>query len=268
VRIMAFLKPLLLSCCMVASSPAQATRGKAMTLDGIIPRFELTRGSEAIGGAAVGDAVVALRQLVDYPISLEGKEFTAERDGLNLGEAIDQLRALKGRQTLGPDDAARLRAYEQLASTQSRSTLIGFRMKAFSIVESNITVRGVLDRITELDHTYIWTNDGTADSPIIVLRPRETSALDWSVPPICGDASESTSLNLYRPTGKLTELFHSHSISRVYLSGVDNLPNVGLNLCSEHLTARDVLNRTVAAAGNGLSWTLSGKKGLRFISFQ
>jgi len=46
------------------------------------------------------------------------------------------------------------------------------------------------------------------------------------------------------------------------------LPDVPLNLCQDHLTAKEVLNRTASAAGPGFSWTLSGIRGLRFLSFQ
>jgi hypothetical protein len=46
----------------------------------------------------------------------------------------------------------------------------------------------------------------------------------------------------------------------------DPLPHVAIDVCSNHLTARDVLNLTVK--GIHTSWTLAGIKGMRFISFE
>lgn len=48
----------------------------------------------------------------------------------------------------------------------------------------------------------------------------------------------------------------------------DPLPNIQLDLCQDHLTARDVLNLTVKAMGQDISWSLSGTVGLRWLTFQ
>jgi hypothetical protein len=45
----------------------------------------------------------------------------------------------------------------------------------------------------------------------------------------------------------------------------EQMPHGFVDLCSNNLTARDVLNRIAQSAHT--SWTLGGIKGMRFISF-
>jgi hypothetical protein len=237
------------------------------TLDSEIPRIELTAGAEAIGGATIEDAVAALRLLAEFPICVELIEYDKEKDALSLGAALEQLRAMKTRQGLTLPDEARLKRYEELADTEDVRTPIGFKKKTFTLVENNLTVRAFLDRLMQLDNAYVWRNEGTNQAPVIVIQPRTKSALDWSVPSICGSPQDLSSTTLYGPGGKLTVLLQAHSISRVEVSN-KRLPGVQVDLCRDHLTARDALDLTIGAAGHDLSWSLSGIKGLRWLSFQ
>jgi hypothetical protein len=250
--------------CQDLSQPSETT---LRFLNSTIPHVAFTSSAEGFGGATVEDVVVTLRQLVKFPICMELKEFRSDVDGLTLGAAIAELTALKAKRGLEPPDESRLKRYEELASTQSRSTLIGFRKKTFTLVQDNITVAALLDRVTELDRTYRWRNEGTDSVPLVVIQPRQQSALEWPVPPLCGSTAMPSS-SLYGPNGQLTSFFSDHRISRVELNGGNRLPNVPLNLCFDHLTALKVLNLTIIAAGNGTSWSLSGVQGLRWLTFQ
>jgi len=246
-----------------------AVPDKAKTLDEVLSHVELKDGAEGFGGATIEDAVVLLRRLVDFPVCIELREFTRESDGLTIGAAIDQLDALRAKQGLTPMEQSQLKRYEELAAKQGRSAVIGFRKETFTLVEDKIAVHSLLDRLTTLDSLYTWKNDGTPKSPIIVIEPKQKSALDWVVPPICGQGREQISAtDLYGPGGRVTQQLQQHNISRVEMSGGNKVPDVQLNLCVDHLTARDVLNLTVQAAGDQSSWSLSGIKGLRWLSFQ
>ena len=237
-------------------------------LEQIIPHIELTRGIEAIGGATIPDVVVTLREQTDFPICIEELEYDRKTDGLTLDAAIAKLRALKAEQKLTHLDEARLNQYQELAKTEDPHTfIVGINQKTFTLVEDNATVRAVLDRTIGLDPAYIWKNYGTSKAPLVVLQPRTRSALDWPVPSVCGGSQETKTAELFGTDGKLTTLFAAHAIYLVEMNGA-RMPNVPLDLCHDHLTARDVLNRIVTAGGNHLSWTLSGIKGLRWLSFQ
>ena len=85
------------------------------------------------------------------------------------------------------------------------------------------------------------------------------------MPANCGAAQSL--VNLYGRQGSLTAIFHEHQITRVEVNGQNTLPDINLNLCKDPLNARDVLDATVRALGGSSSWTLSGIKGLRWLSF-
>ena len=247
----------------------QSTAKAALpTLDSTIPHVALTTGAETIGGASIEDAVVLLRSLTVFPICIELKDFSREADGLTLGEALTSLENLKSRQELGIADVARLKRYEELAASEPTTTLIGFRKNTFTLVQDNVTVRALLDRLVILDNTYVWHNDGTSEAPVVVIAPAEKSVLDWPVPAICGPTEELSTARQYGPSGKLTRLFGGHEISRLEINEGNAIPYALLPLCREGLNARDVLNLTIEAVGHDLSWSLSGTKGARWLTFQ
>lgn len=242
---------------------------KVRTLDDNIKRVALTTGSETIGGASMEDAVAFLRTHAAFPVSFEFVEYDRAKDGLTLSAALAKLHQLKQTQTLSDLDEMRLKTYEQqLSDGQDPGTVIGFQKRTFSIVEDNISVRAFLDRLAVLDGAYSWRNDGTDDAPIVVIQPRGKSALEWSVPAICGSPQDLSFARLYESGGKLTVLFQQHNISRVAFKGGVGNPEVEVDVCKGHLSARDVLNLTAASLGHDVSWTLSGVKGLRWLTFQ
>ncbi len=251
---------------IVSVEPAVAV--PLTTLEDTIPHIELTQSAEAIGGATIEDAVVALRQLTSFPICIEILEYDQQKDGLTLAKALEQLRTLKAKGELTDSDHARLERYQVLAASESPSILIGYTKKTFMLVESKITIRALLNRITELDSTYTWRNDGTDKEPIIVLQPRVKTALDWSIPSVCDSSRSMSTKNLFAPGGKLTLFFQAYNIHRLEMNSAYQLPDVQIDLCHDHLSARDVLNLVVKAAGHDLSWSLSGIKGLRWLTFQ
>jgi hypothetical protein len=242
---------------------------KVRTLDDNIKHVELTAGSETIGGASMEDAVAFLRHHAAFPVSFEFVEYDRAKDGLTLSTALAKLHQLKQTQTLSDLDEMRLKTYEQqISDGQDSGTVIGFQKRTFSIVEDNISVRAFLERLAVLDGAYSWRNDGTDDAPVVVIQPRGKSALEWNVPAICGSPQDLLFAKLYGSGGKLTVLFQQHNISRVAFQGGVETPDVQVDICKSHLSARDVLNLTAASLGHDVSWTLSGVKGLRWLTFQ
>jgi hypothetical protein len=211
--------------------------------------------------------VTLLRQITVLPICIEELDYDDVKDTLTLGTALDTLRAIKNTHGLARQDEARLELYEKWSSTKPRSTVIGVKQKTFTLVQDNIRVKDLLDQITALDTAYRWRNDGDNEAPLIVIEPRQRSVLDWPVPRICGPPQELSSSSLYGPGGRLTTLFQAHNISRLEINGRGKLPDVHLDLCRDQLVARDVLNLTVKASAERLSWSLSGIRGMRFLRF-
>ena len=83
------------------------------------------------------------------------------------------------------------------------------------------------------------------------------------MPRICGGQKELSSVELYGLGGKLSVLLNAHGIY------IGNMPtDVQLDLCRDHLVAQDVLNLTIKAVGDNHSWSLSGVKGLRWLTFE
>lgn len=252
-----------------AQVPQSDSRVTLSTLDSVIPHVSLTAGVvEVFGGATIEDAVMLLRSLVVFPVCIEKLDFDGEADGLTLGEVLGKLRNLKTQHGLAPQDEARLQIYQQWSATKGASTVIGLKKKTFTLVEDNITVRTFLDRITEMDSAYVWRDDGSGTVPLIVIQPQKRSVLEWSVPRTCGSAEELSSAKLYAPGGTMTVLLQAHNISRIAINGRNKLPDVPLDLCRNDLTARDVLNLTIEAAGHDVFWSVSGIRGLRWLTFQ
>ncbi len=258
---------------------AQTAEAAPKTLEDEIRYINLTASVEVFrpGGVTIEDAVQLLRQRTVFPICFESMEYDRDTDGLTLGEVLNSFHALKTRSGLTAEDGAHLKMYEEMAVTQSTATLVGIKEKTFTLVQDKMTVRTFLNRVTQLDSAYKWTNEGTGTAPLIVIQPRTRSVLDWPIPRICGTPQEASSKILYGPQGKLSAFFAVHNITRVEMDmrparpgdkRESDLPNVPLDLCQDQLTAYDVLNRTVKAAGTSLSWSLSGIKGLRWLSFQ
>ena len=256
---------LCISVSVEARPPSQGNPLK--TLDSEIASVELTAGTEGIGGASIEDVVLFLRQLSDFPICIEQLDYDRARDGLTLAEALNQLRELKTKGPLAALDETRLNAYEQMAVAQRANTLIGFKKKTFKLVQKNVSVRTLLNKVTELDSDYTWKNYGSDASPLVVIQPKQTTVLDWPVPAICGSPEELSARTLYGVGGRLTLLFQGHSISRLEIRGSEPR-DLQLPVCQNQLVARDVLNLTIRAAGNNQSWSLAGIKGLRWLTFQ
>lgn len=246
------------------SSTRSGNEQPIVRLDSVISHLELTNGGKGIGGATISDAVLVLQKLANFPICFEEIEHEKGKDGLTLKAAIELLRDLQVHQKLAQADEVRLKRYEELSATEDPETFfVGFKQTTFSLVRDNITVKAVLDELTELDKHYIWNNVGTEQSPFVIIQPRERSILDWQVPRICGAPKDLSSASLYTNGGRLSTLFNSHGI---YVGNMP--PDRQLDLCRDGLTAREILNLTIRAAEPKLSWIVSGVKGLRWVTFQ
>lgn len=225
------------------------------------------------------DAVGALRAQTDFPISLEMLEFERPKDFITLGEALTWLHRLQTTGVLGTRDISRLHDYEKKAQTHEPSEVLVARQKSFALVEDQITVRDLLDRLVTLDDEYLWKNYGTEGTPVIVIQSRTGSALEWPVSQIC-QPRPIASNQLFagcrnQKCGPYTKLLNDHKISVIQtLDGPvlpgerssDAVPVVSVDVCRDRLTAQDVLN--LIAEGTNSSWTLAGIKGMRLISFQ
>jgi len=233
-----------------------------------ISQVRLNSSNEAFrtGGATMNDAVHFLREHTALAICFESLDYDqAADDKLTLGEVVEGFRGLKAGHGLTVDDEARFKIYEAMAAKQSLATVIGVKMKTFTLVQDHMKVREILDRLTQLDNAYVWENDGSDTAPLIVIRPRATSVLDWSVPKICGSPEGTSSRVLYGPKGNLTRLFAGHRIAEVEVIesppiAADQigsaLPDVPLILCRDRLNAKDVLNLTAKAAGFRLPYPM------------
>ncbi len=261
-----------------ASSPPRQ-RKCAKKLDDVIERIELTDGAETIGGASMHDAVFALRERACFPVAFEMIEFERPKDFVTLREALKQLHTIQAAGTLNARDKSRLDTYESMARTGEPSDVLVARQKAFRLVQNRIAVRRLLDRLMMLDDEYLWKNYGTESAPLIVIEPRAASALDWRVASIC-HPRPIASTELYagcnnRPCGPFTKLLSEHNMTVSSLfegpvapgkQGPDLIPQVPIDACNDHFTARNILNLTVKGTHN--SWTLAGIKGMRFVSFE
>jgi hypothetical protein len=146
--------------------------------------------------------------------------------------------------------------------------------------KEHMTIRAVLDRITQLDSAYKWENDGTEKAPFIVISPRTGSVLNWTVPRICGTARERSAKALFGRRGNLTTLFGRYGVA---LSGFmayerasetttpqgsddrnTELPDVPLDTCRDDLTARDVLNQAIKLRGRVSRGRFPESKGFDF----
>lgn len=251
---------------------------RAKHLEDVIESVSLTDGAETIGGASIEDAVTILRDKVAFPVSLEMVEFERPKDFVTLDEALTKLRSIQAVGPLAARDKTRRDSYEELAKTHPGSEIIVAHQKSFTLVRDRITVRDLLDQITILDDEYQWKNYGTEREPMVVIQPRAKSALNWHVPSICTPRPVAVDQILAgcngQECGAFTKVLGARNISIVYMSigpaskgkdSADPRPHGLVDLCNETLTARDVLNLVSEAAHT--SWTLSGIKGLRFISF-
>lgn len=261
-----------------AQTSTRDHRNRAKYLEDVIESVTLTDGAETIGGASIEDAVKLMRDKVAFPVALEMVEFERPKDFVTLDEALTKLHSIQAVGPLGARDKTRLDSYEELAKTHPGSEVLVARQKSFTLVRDRITVRDLLDQITILDHKYQWKNYGTDSKPMVVILPRGKSALNWLVPSICKPRPVAIDQILAgcdgQECGAFTKGLGARNMSIVYMSigpvrkghdSVDPRPHGFVDLCNETLTARDVLNRIAQSAHT--SWTLSGIKGLRFISF-
>lgn len=248
----------------VSSSSVAQPSGKLRDLEGKISSIELVSGSEAIGGASVEDAVALLQQWAAFPVCFESRQFNRRVDGLTLAQALVKLRELKTEHNLAARDAVRLKAYEQMSTTEDPSTLIGFKRTTFRFTAHDVSVRSFLDQLVNLDEEYVWKNYGTRERPLIVIQPRNSSVLEFAVPSVCEDKQAR---RLYGPGGQMTDVLQAHGISRFEMGPRNLVPAVQINLCRGDLNARDALNLLVEAAGRDESWSLSGIKEMRLLTF-
>jgi hypothetical protein len=251
---------------------------RATNLDGIIENIYLAEGVETIGGASIEDVIREVRERTDFPVGLDMLEFEKPKDFVTLGEALAKLHGMQASGTLGTSDQSRLDRYEEMAETREPSEILVPRQRTFSLVQDRVTVRDLLDQLVALDDEYLWKNYGTEMEPIVVIQPRASRVLDWRVPPICEPQPIAIDELLAgcngRECGPFIKLLGDHSIWVVYMfmgpvspgeQGPDIRPHGLVDLCNDHLTARDVLNLIAKAAKT--SWTVGGIKGMRFISF-
>lgn len=261
-----------------SSSPRRNAQ-RATKLNDVIEHFEITDGVETIGGASMQDAIWALRKQTDFPISLEMLEFERPKDFITLGEALTTLHRLQTTGVLGTRDMSRLHDYEKRAQTHEPSEVLVARQRTFTLVEDQITVRALLDRMMTLDDEYLWKDYGTESTPVIVIQPRAVSALEWPMSRICHPrpiASDQLFAGCRnQKCGPYTKLLNDHNVSVIQLLDGPVLPGepppgpvplVSIDVCRVRLTAQDVLN--LIAEGTNSSWTLAGIKGMRLISFQ
>jgi hypothetical protein len=261
-----------------SSSPRRHAQ-RVKKLNDVIEHIEITDGVETIGGASMQDAIWALREQTDFPISLELLEFERPRDFITLGEALARLHTLETTAVLGIRDMGRLHDYEKRAQTHEPSDVLFPRQKTFALVEDQITVRALLNRMMTLDDEYLWKDYGTESTPVIVIQPRTGSALEWPLSRICHPRPIASN-QLFascrnQKCGPYTKLLNDHNMSVIQmLDGPvlpgehppDPVPLVSVDVCRDRLTVRDVLN--LIAKGTNSSWTLAGIKGMRLISFQ
>ena len=251
---------------------------RAEHLEDVIETVSLTDGAEAIGGASIEDAVNVLRDELAFPVALEMVEFERPKDFVTLDEALTKLRSMQAVGPLAARDKARLDSYEKLAKTHPGSEVLLPRQKSFTLIRDKITVRDLLDQITILDDEYQWKNYGTESTPVVVIQPRSESVLNWRVSSICKPRPVAIDQILAgcnsQECGAFTKVLAERNMSIMYMSSgpipkghhpAGPQPYGFVDLCDETLTARDVLNRVAQSAHT--SWTLSGIKGLRFISF-
>lgn len=255
-----------------AQTPRRDHVKRAKHLDDVVENVVLADGTETIGGASVEDAVNLLRDKVKFPVSLEMLEFKRPEDFVTLDEALARLHGMQAVAPLGDRDKSRLVSYEGLAKTDPGSEVLVPRQRTFTFVRDRITVREFLVQVTTLDDGYEWKNYGTDRAPQIVIQPVSASALNWSVSPICSPRPVAIDRILAackgQECGEFTKALSERNMSIVYIymgpAPPDPAPHGFVDLCSEKLTARDVLNRIAQAAHT--SWTVGGIKGMRFVS--
>jgi hypothetical protein len=255
--------------------PAQTSSHikRAKHLDEIIDTVNFTDGMETIGGASIQDAVNVLNDKTAFPVSLEMIEFERPKDFVTLDEALAKLHGMQAAGPLAARDKARLGSYEKFAKSHPGSEVVVPRQRTFTLVRNRATVHELLDEITRLDDEYEWKNYGTDSKPVIVIQPRSATALDWAVPAICKSRDLATGNLLAgcngQECGPFIKLLAQRNMSVMYMSigpvSLDPRPRGFVDLCSNDLTARDVLNRIAQSAHT--SWTLGGIKGMRLISF-
>jgi hypothetical protein len=215
---------LILSCTALLCPQSKAPNdraGRIKDLNGIIQHIEVTDGAETIGGASVEDVVRELRDRTDFPISVEMLEFERPKDFVTLGEALTTLHKMQASGALGSRDQSRLDRYEEMAQTHEPSQILVARQRTFSLVQERVTVRDLLDHLVTLDDEYLWTNDGSEREPLVVIRPRANTALDWRVAPICHprpiEIDELLAGCNGQECGPFTKLLNGHSTSVVYM---------------------------------------------------
>ena len=260
----------------ITASPQASRRDhvrRAKHLDSVIESVSLTNGPETIGGASIQDAVNTLRDKVVFPVSLEMLEFERPKDFVTLDEALAKLHRLAAVAPLGDADKSRLTRYEVLAKTDPASEVVVPHQRTFTLVRDRITVREFLVQVTALDDEYEWKNYGTDRAPQVVIEPRAASVLSWSVSPICSSRPVAIERILAgckgQECGEFTKALSERNISILYMylgpNPPDPSPHGFVDLCSQTLLARDVLNRIAEAAHT--SWTVGGIRGMRFLSF-
>jgi len=187
---------------------------------------------------------------------------------------------MQTKESLADRDKSRLRTYEEFAKSHSSSEVVVPRQRTFRLVRNRISVREILDEITKLDDEYEWKNYGTNTKPVIVIQPRVESVLNWTISPICKTRPVATEKLLAgckaQQCGPFIQALSERNMSVMYIAvdepavpgkpTADQQPPHGfVDLCSNYLRARDVLNRI--AQSTHTSWTLGGIKGTRLISF-
>lgn len=231
-----------------------------------IPRYELASGVEGIGGATMLDAVNELRSVAGISICFEEIQYDAPN--LTLATAINRLTQVKKEGPLSRNDQLRWRRYQELAREQDPDKLvIGIDKKTFKMPEQkNVPLRTLLDELVKTNPEYKWSLAGDESAAIVVIEPATGSVLNWKVEIPCRDYNLQ---DLYSAHGQFIPQLAARSINVVWFGERATMPNGSIELCKAEITAREVLNRTVALLHTpGFHWTLTGLKNLRWLSFE
>jgi hypothetical protein len=256
----------LLTAVLTWQSPAAAQRARSLAEE--VGPIELAASADAFRakGVTMADAVNDLRGRTEFPICFESVERDAVADALTLGQVLNEYRRLEKEKGLSARQEANLNIYERMTHEKRLQDSVGVRVNVFPLSVGRIQVRALLDRLVALDDEYSWHDAGTVEAPLVVIEPRRRSVLGWAVPALCGP--RQTARRWLGAGTKVTELFGAHAIGFMYGTHVGkDAPEAAVDLCHEGMTARDLINQLVTAGGPRWSWTLSGIKGLRVLTF-
>ncbi len=300
---------------LIASSAVGCKRIKS--LDDKISRVEITESKIdfALGGGTMLEAVHELRYRHGLAVSFEEavkekketvslqaalKQLEELRIAGHLGEAdkkrqaawiseaetLERLQKLRKKKPLSPSEADFVERYNQFYGTadSAKERILGEKKTAIRVVGHNVTIESILNRLTELDSDYVWTNHGTRDKPLLEIHPKNTkreSTLNWIVPSLC-EGEEKNKARKIRPVQTLFssgehlfEAFQANGI-QVLLTNASasggraklaHMPRIEIDLCRDNLTAHDLLTEILRQMGSRYFWSVQSLEGKRTLFF-